>query len=289
MTPAEYCRQKVEQPGSSFYYSTLFLPATKRESITALQACFREIADIIDECQDAAVARIKLAWWHEEIGRAFSGTARHPVGKALQPVITNHGLNRETFTEFIEGLSMQLEQSRYQTFDDLRLHCQRVGSPAALLSARVYGYEDVATADYARELGVAHELTRIVRDIGRDAHRDRIYVPIEDLQRFDVPVSALGNAGEHAGFQPLIMHQIERVEGHYRSAVARLPESDRAQQLPGLIMIALDRALLQELRVEGSNVLRGRTTLPPLRMLWIAWRTRRREKRRHKQQRRQRA
>lgn len=289
MTPADYCRQKVAQPGSTFYYSTLFLPASKRESIIALEAYFREIVDVIDECQEAAVARIKLAWWREELERAFSGTPRHPVSKALQPVIAAHSLDFETFHAFIDGVDTQLEYGRHQTFDDLRLHCQRLGSPATLLSARIFGYEDTATVDYARELGAAHELTRIVRDIGWDARRNRIYLPIEDLQRFDVPVSVLLNAGQAVGLQPLITYQIERVEVQYRNAVAQLPESERAQQLSGLIMAALDGALLQELRAEGTHILRQRTTLPPLRMLWIAWRTRRKEKHRRKQRQRQHA
>lgn len=287
MTPADYCRQKVARPDSSFYYSTLFLPASKRESIIALEACFREIVDVIDECQEVAVARIKLAWWREELERAFSGAPRHPVGKALQPVIAAHSLDFETFDTFIDGVNAQLEYGRHQTFDDLRLHCQRLGSPATLLSARIFGYDDAATADYARELGTAHELTRIVRDIGWDARRNRIYLPIEDLQRFDIPVSVLLNAGETAGLRPLITHQIERAEGQYRNAVARLPENERTQQLSGLIMAALDGALLRELRAEGTDILRQRTVLPPLRMLWIAWRTRRKEKHRHRQRQRQ--
>jgi phytoene synthase len=289
MTPADYCREKVAQPGSSLYYSTLFLPASKRESIIAVEACFREIADVIDECQEAAVARIKLAWWREELERAFSGVPRHPVSQALQPAIAAEPLDFETFGAFIEGVDMQLEYERYQTFDDLRRHCQRVGSPAGLLSARIFGYQDSATVDCARELSAAHELTRIVRDVGRDARRNRIYLPMEDLQRFDIPVSVLLNAGEAAGFQSLMIHQIERVEGLYRDAIARLPEGDRVQQLPVLIMAALNCTLLRELRAEGAHILRQRTTLPPLRMLWVAWGTRRRERRRLRQWRRQRA
>jgi phytoene synthase len=288
MTPLDYCRQKVAQPGSKLYYSTLFLPPSKRESIIALEACFREIADVIDECQDAAVARIKLAWWREELERAFSDTPRHPVSQALRPAIAAHNLDFQTFSAFIDGINMQLQYDRYQTSDDLRHHCQRVGSPAALLSARIFGYEDGATVDYARELGVAHELARIVRDIGRDAQRNRIYLPIEDLRRFDVQPSVLLNAGEAAGFQSLIMHQIERAEEQYRNAIARLPENDRAQQLPGLIRAALDCALLQELRAEDTDILRRHTTLPALRMLWIAWYTRRKERHRRRQWQRQR-
>jgi phytoene synthase len=267
----------------------LFLPASKRESIIALEACFREIVDVIDECQETAVARIKLAWWREELERAFSGAPRHPVSKALQPVIAAYSLDFDTFDAFIDGVNRQLEYGRHQTFDDLRLHCQRLGSPATLLSAQIFGYQDTATADYARELGTAHELTRIVRDIGQDARRNRIYLPIEDLHRFDVPASVLLNAGEAAGLQPLITHQIERAEGQYRNAVARLPDSERAQQLSGLIMAALDGALLQELRAEGAHILRQRTTLSPLRMLWIAWYTRRKERHRRKQWQRQHA
>ena len=289
MTPTDYCRQKVGQPGSSFYYSTLFLPASQRESIVVLEACFREIADVIDECQETAVARIKLAWWREELERAFGGVPRHPVSKALHPVIAAHSLDFETFSAFIDGIDMQLEYARYQTFNDLYLHCQRLGSPVALLSARIFGYEDAATADYARQLGAARELTRIVRDSGWDARRNRVYLPIEDLQRFDVPVGVLLNAGDAAGLEPLITYQIERAEGQYRNAIARLPEGDRARQLPGLIMAALDSALLQELRAGGARILRQRTILPPLRMLWIAWRTRGKEKRRRRQWQRQHA
>lgn len=285
MTPAEYCRAKVGQPGSSLYYRTLFLPTAKRNALVALHAYFREVAEVVDECQEPAVARIKLEWWRQEIHNAVSATPSHPVGKALQAVLAEHSLSFDTLLEFIDGIAMNLDNGRYETFDDLGIYCERVGGTAALLDASVCGYADPATASPIRELGVAHALTRIVCDTGRDARRNCIYIPIEELARFDVPIADILNGHEHEKLQSLMTHQIERAESFYERAITRLPENDRPHQLPVLIMAALDRALLQEIANDGCRVLRQRTALPPLRKLWIAWNTRRREHRWYKRQR----
>ncbi len=286
MTPAEYCRAKVGQPGSSLYYRTLFLPAAQRNAMMALHAYCREVADVVDECQEAAVARIKLEWWREEVRNAVGATPSHPVVKALQEVLADYPLNPDTLLEFIDGIAMNLDHARYETFASLGAYCERVGGTAALLDASVCGYADPATALSIRELGVAHALTRIVCDAGKDARRNRIYIPIEELARFDVPVADMLNGHEHENLQSLMIHQIERVERFYERAIAQLPEQDRLHQLPALITAALDRALLQEIGNDGCRVLRQRTVLPPLRKLWIAWNTRRREHSRHKQRQR---
>lgn len=284
MTPAEYCRAKVGQPGSSLYYRTLFLPTAKRDALMALHAYFREVAEVVDECQEPAVARIKLEWWREEIRQAVSATPSHPVGKALQAVLADYPLSHDTLLEFIDGIAMNLDRGRYETFDSLGVYCQRVGGTAALLDASVCGYADPATPSRVRDLGVAHALTRIVCDTGKDARRNRIYIPIEELARLDVPVADILNGHEHDNLQSLMTHQIERAESFYERAIAQLPEGDRLQQLPALITAAFDRALLQEIGNDGCRVLRQRTALPPLRKLWIAWNTRRRERRWHKRQ-----
>jgi phytoene synthase len=289
MTPAEYCRTKVGQPGSSLYYRTLFLPTAKRNAMMALHAYFREVAGVVDECQEPAVARIKLEWWREEIRNAVSATPSHPVGKALQAVLAEYPLSPDTLLEFIDGIAMNLDHGRYQTFDGLGVYCERVGGTAALLDASVCGYADPATIPPIRQLGVAHALTRIVCDTGKDARRNRIYIPMEELARFDVPIADILNRREHEKLQSLIIHQIERVESFCERAIAKLPENDRPQQLPALITAALDRTLLQEIGNDGCRVLRQRTALPPLRKLWIAWNTRRRERRWHKSQQSKRA
>lgn len=289
MTPADYCRAKVGQPGSSLYYRTRFLPTAKRHALIALHAYFREVADVVDECQEPAVARIKLEWWREEIRKAVSATPSHPVAKALQALLAEYPVSPDTLLEFVDGIAMNLDHGRYETFDSLGVYCGRVGGTAALLDASVCGYADPATPLHVRELGVAHALTRIVCDAGKDARRNRIYIPIEELVRFHVPVADILNGHEHENLQSLMTHQIERVETFCERAIAQLPERDRPQQLPALITAALDRALLQEIRDDGCRVLRQRTALPPWRKLWIAWNTRRCERRRYKRQQRQHA
>ena len=289
MTPAEYCRAKVGQAGSSLYYRTLFLPTAKRNAVMALHAYFREVAEVVDECQEPAVARIKLEWWREEIRKAVSATPSHPVAMALQSVLAEYPLNPETLLGFVDGIGMNLDRGRYDTFDELRVYCERVGGTAALLDASVCGYADPATPWCVRELGVAHALTRILCDTGKDARRNRIYLPIEELARFDVPVADILNVHECENLQSLITHQIEHTEAFYERAIAQLPEGDRLHQLPALITASLDRALLHEIRNDGCRVLRQHTALPPSRKLWIAWRTRRRERHRHKRQQRKHA
>ena len=246
----------------------------------ALHAYFREVADVIDECEEPAVARIKLEWWREEIRKAVNATPSHPVAKALQAVIAEYPLSCDTVLEFIDGIGMSLDRERYETFDALGVYCERVGGTVALLEASVCGYTDPATPTCLRELGVAHALACMVRDAGQHARRNRIYIPLEELARFDVSAGDILNAHESANFQSLMAHQIERVENFCQRALAQLPEADRPRQLPALIMAALDLALLHEIRADGCRVLRQRTALPPWRKLWITWQTRRREKRR---------
>lgn len=285
MTPVDYCRQKVGKPGSSFYYSTLFLPVAKRDAIVILHAYFNEVAEVIDECKEPAVAKVKLEWWREETCNVFAGRPRHLIGKALVSVIDNYGVTVEPLLDFIDGVNMDIDQARYDNFKDLRLYCERVGSTMALLSTRVLQYTEAPTLDYARELGVARTLTGIVRNIGSDIRRNRLYVPTEDLTRFDVPVADIMNRTENDGFRALIEHQIARAETHYERAMQQLPEKDRLAQLPGLILAAIDRIVLNEIRHDGYPVLRERLTLPPLRKLWVAWKTRFREKRRNRRSR----
>jgi len=274
MTPDEYCQRKAAQSGSSFYYSFLFLPPERRRAITALYAFCREIDDIVDECHDVGVSRIKLAWWRGQVASAYEfNTAEHPVARALVPVVKRFGLPQARLQEIIDGMEMDLAQRRYPDFAALSLYCHRAAGVVGLLAAEIFGYSNPDTLKYAEQLGLAFQLTNIVRDVGEDALRDRIYLPLDELARFNVTPADILHAQESDSFRQLMHFQIERASGYYRDALALLPAADRRSQRPGLVMAAIYRTLLTEIRASGSHVLTQRIALTPLRKLWIAWRT----------------
>ena len=273
MTPDEYCQQKAAASGSSFYNSFRFLPSNRRRAITALYAYCREVDDVVDECSDAQIAATKLAWWRQELDRLYAGQPEHPVTRALQPVLVEFNLPQELLLEIIDGMAMDLQQTRYADFTALSLYCYRVASVVGLLAAEIFGYTERQTQKYAHDLGMAFQLTNIIRDVGEDARRGRIYLPLDELQRFEVPVDDILNARQTDNFRRLMEFQIERAEHYYAQAMSELPAVDRKAQRPGLVMAAIYRTLLDEIKRDGCQVLRQRISLPPLRKLWIAWRT----------------
>ena len=278
MTPDEYCQQKAAQSGSSFYYSFLFLPPPRRRAITALYAFCREVDDVVDELHDEGVAQTKLAWWRQEIDRTFTGSPQHPVAQALVPVVREFALPQEHFQTVIDGMAMDLARTRYLDFAALELYCHRVAGVVGLMSAEIFGYTDRGTAGYARDLGIAFQLTNICRDVGEDARRGRIYLPQEDLSRFGVAPSALLRAEYSDAFRSLMAFEVERTQSWYDKAMAQLAPADRSAQRTGLIMAAIYRTLLSEIARDGYLVLDRRTSLTPLRKLWIAWTTSRRSR-----------
>ncbi|HNJ75193.1 MAG TPA: presqualene diphosphate synthase HpnD [Azospira sp.] len=273
MNPDDYCQQKAASSGSSFYYSFLFLPPERRRAITALYAFCREVDDVVDECQDPSIASAKLVWWRMEVARLYDGKPEHPVTQALQAVLPQFSLPQEQLLEIIDGMEMDLTQTRYLDFKGLSLYCYRVASVVGLLAAEIFGYTDRRTQKYAHDLGMAFQLTNIIRDVGEDARRGRIYLPIEDLQKFDVKASEILNAQYSDNFRRLMEFQIARAEQYYEQAFANLPAVDRRAQRPGLVMAAIYRALLDEIRRDGCTVLTQRTSLTPLRKLWLAVKT----------------
>ena len=273
MTPDQYCQQKAAQSGSSFYYSFLFLPPERRSAITALYAFCREVDDIVDECTDIGVARTKLAWWRIQLAKVYEKTADHPVAQALVPVVTRFNLPQARLQEIIDGMEMDLSERRYADFAALRLYCHRVAGVVGLLSAEIFGYRDPGTLQYAENLGLAFQLTNIIRDVGEDARRDRVYLPLDELARHRVTVDDIMHARTSDGFRELMQFQVERALGYYRDAFAVLPVVDRKSQRPGLVMAAIYQTLLAEIRADGTQVLTQRVALTPLRKLWIAWKT----------------
>ena len=186
MNPEEYCQEKTARSGSSFYYSFLFLEPQQRKAITALYAFCREVDDVVDECSDPNLARIKLQWWRDDLDKVFNGTPQHPVNQALISPIQQFNLPKEHFLEIIDGMEMDLELHRYESFRDLALYCHRVAGVVGLMSAEIFGYKDRKTLKYANELGIAFQLTNILRDVKEDASRGRIYIPLDELERFGV-------------------------------------------------------------------------------------------------------
>jgi phytoene synthase len=274
MTPQQYCQQKAAASGSSFYYSFLFLPPEKREAITALYAFCREVDDIADECQEPQTALIKLNWWRDEVARLYAEQAQHPVSKALAPAIKRYGLVQEHFYEILDGMQMDLQQDRYPSFNQLQLYCYRVASVVGLLSAQIFGYQHRKTLKYAHDLGMAFQLTNIIRDVGEDARRGRIYLPLDELQQFGVSEIDILHGHQSPQIQALMEFQIQRAQQFYQKAFEQLPPEDKAQQRTGLMMAAIYQALLKEIQRDGAQkVLISRTSLTPLRKFWLAWLT----------------
>ena len=273
MSPDEYCQRKAAGSGSSFYYSFLFLPPERRRAITALYAYCREVDDVVDEMHDVGVAQAKLAWWAEEVTRLFAGEPQHPVTRALAPHVVPFGIRRDSLLLVLEGMAMDLRQNRYLDYPSLDRYCHRVAGVVGLMSAEIFGYTDPRTRGYARDLGVAFQLTNICRDVGEDARRGRIYLPQDDLARFGVTPSALLQAEYTDAVRSLMAFEVSRAQEWYVRALAQLPVVDRKAQRTGLIMAAIYRTLLDEIARDGYRVLDRRTSLTPVRKLWIAWKT----------------
>jgi len=271
MSPDEYCQQKAAQSGSSFYYSFLFLPPERRRAITALYAFCREVDDVVDESTDPAIARITLSWWHTETDLMLQGAPTHPVTKALQPHLTSYALEGKYLHAIIDGMEMDLNQTRYLDFAGLRQYCWHVASVVGILSASIFGATRPETQQYAEKLGLAFQLTNIIRDVGDDARMGRIYLPLDELKQFGVTPEELLNAKHSERFEALMRFQTQRAQAAYDEAFALLPAEDRRAQRTGLIMAAIYRTLLDEIERDGFHVLNRRISLTPIRKLWLAW------------------
>jgi len=273
MSPDDYCQQKTAQSGSSFYYSFLFLPPERRRAITALYAFCREVDDTVDECTDESIARIKLSWWRKEIANMYEGQQTHPVTLALQPHLAAYNLQQQHLQAIIDGMEMDLNQTRYLDYTALTKYCWHVASVVGILSASIFGATKPETLQYAEKLGHAFQLTNIIRDVGEYARKGRIYLPVNELQQFNVTAADLLNARHSENFEKLMAFQAARAQKIYDEAFALLPKEDRRAQRPGLMMSAIYRTLLTEVEADGYHVLSQRISLTPIRKLWLAWKT----------------
>lgn len=277
MTPQQYVQQRAAGSGSSFYYAFLFLPPPRRAAITAFYAFCREIDDVVDEVSDPGVAAAKLAWWRGEVAQTFAGTPSHPAMRALLPHCEAFDIRQEHLQAVIEGCAMDLQQTRYLDYAGLQHYCHLVAGVVGEVAAGIFGRTQAATVQYAHRLGLAMQLTNIIRDVGDDARRGRIYLPMDELKRFDVKAAELLQRkapwGYSERFSALMRFQAERAHAVYDEALALLPEADRQAQKPGLMMANIYRSLLRDIEAQGFQVLHQRTSITPLRKLWIAART----------------
>jgi phytoene synthase len=271
MSPQDYVQQKAAASGSSFYYAFLFLPKPRRWAITAFYAFCREVDDVVDDVADPAVAQQKLAWWQHEVAQAYAGQPTHPVMQALMPHTGPYGIRQDQLQAVIEGCQMDLGQTRYLDYPGLQRYCHLVAGVVGEVSASIFGQTDPATTAYAHTLGQAFQLTNIIRDVGEDALRGRIYLPVNELQRFDVKAHEILKRTHSDRFVALMRFQAERAHGLYDQALALLPAADRRSQKPGLMMASIYRTLLREIEHEQFQVLHQRIALTPLRKLWLAW------------------
>lgn len=280
MDPEDYCRSRAAAHGSTLHYSLLSIPKLQRQAIHALCAFRAETTEVVWECADTGVARSKLDWWRDELRRVFAGTPQHPVGSALQHAVSSYGLAQESLQEIIDGIEMDLDQFSYPDFRTLSLYCHRVGGVLGPLSAQVLGYEHRSVLKYAHELGMAIELTHLLRDLREHAARGRIYVPADEQRQFGVAAGDLHLGVTSERVRGLLKLQVQRIRGYYQQALNYLPEQDRYAQRSGLIIAEIYMRLLDEIEQDDYRILEHRVSLTPMRKLWIAWTVERRERRR---------
>ncbi|QXL85265.1 presqualene diphosphate synthase HpnD [Comamonas sp. NLF-1-9] len=271
MNPEQYVQNKAAASGSSFYYAFLFLPRDKRAAITAFYAFCREVDDVVDEVRDPGVAAAKLDWWRSEVEQAFDGQPSHPAMRALMPHVGACAIERQQLLDIIEGCQMDLRYDSYEDFAGLANYCHYVAGVVGEVSARIFGQQDKATSDYAHKLGLALQLTNIIRDVGEDVRRGRVYLPQAELREFGVTPEDLAHRRYGEAFTRLMRFQAERAHRSFDEALSMLPAIDRRSQKPGLMMASIYRTLLREIEAEDFQVLHQRIALTPLRKLWLAW------------------
>lgn len=248
---------------TSFYYAFLVLPPRKRSAIVAVWDFCRAVDDAVDESESPRRAALDVEAWRAELGAVFdAGPPRTWQGRALQPFVREYGLPREAFDEVIAGVAMDLGTSRYATFDDLSAYCRRVASAVGLICVEIFGYSDPRARDYAVRLGMALQLTNIVRDVSADAARGRVYLPEEDMARFGVTADDLRRGDVTPAVRGLLRYQCDRARSYYREAAAALPPGDAYHLLAAEIMGAVYFEILR--RIEGADydVFRRRIRVP---------------------------
>lgn len=271
MTPQNYCAQKAAEAGSSFTAAFRLLPMERRQAMEALYAFCREVDDVVDECSDPALAEVKLHWWRSELDQILAGKSQHPLGQALHPCIDRYGLNMADLHAVVDGMEMDLTTGAYPDFARLDVYCDRVAGAVGRLSARIFGAVSEQTLAYATELGLALQYTNILRDVGDDARKGRVYLPESLLIRHGSSGEAVLGLSDTPQLTQALADMAQMAHARYDKALDLLPKSERVAQRPGLVMAAVYRDLLRTLEASHFAVLHQRISLSPARKVWVAW------------------
>jgi len=258
---------------TNFYYSFLVLPAAKRRAIIAVWDFCRAVDDAVDEAPpgDAAAAQRSIAFWRSELAACFDGVPPStPQARAVQPFARALNLPRRAFEDVIDGVEMDLETTRYRTFEELFEYCRRVASAVGMICIRIFGCANPGSERYALNLGVALQLTNILRDVSGDLERGRVYLPLEDLAAFGCTVEDL-----HAGVvtdrvRKLLAFECERARSFYEKAIAARPPEDRRRLVAAEIMRAVYFETLRRIERSGYDVFAARARVPRPRQAIIA-------------------
>jgi phytoene synthase len=270
MTPIQYCYEKVKESKSNFTWTFYFISKNRRDALISLYAFCREIDDIVDNTIDLEVATAKINWWKNEINRLFHETPQHPVTKSLFNFIDTYELNEAYFLEMLDGMEMDLKFNRYESFKQLQLYCYRVAGVVGILCVKILGFKNQTTLKFAHDLGIALQLTNIVRDVGEDARKNRIYIPLDELHQFNVSEDDILKFQENKNISNLLIYQIERAENFYKSAYEKIPKEDVNSQIPGLLMGKIYETLLLEIkRDRPEQTLNHKVILPPFRKMLV--------------------
>ena len=266
-----HCAEITRRSSSNFYYAFMLLPAERRRALYSVYAFCRFVDDIADDeaVRDAAVL---LGRWREELERVYAGAPTRAISRALCDSVARFNIPRRHFEEVIAGVEMDLERKRYPTFDELRLYCYRVASAVGLICIEIFGYRNQRTRPYAENLGIAFQLTNILRDVREDAARNRIYIPLEDLARFEVNEKEI-LAGSHSErFERLMRFEADRARSYYEEAERALPEEDRPSLLAAEAMRLIYGAILRRIVDSNYHVLDRRHRLSTPRKLYLVGR-----------------
>jgi len=268
----EYCQQKAAPPGSSVYYALRQAPAARQPLLTALFALRRELEETVKETSDPTVGRTKLAWWQRETAALSAGRPSHPVSLALAAHCGDVRTEEPALRALVAGFEMDLDQARYLDFPNLRRYIEQVGGAFAAVIARATARDPRRAAEWATPLGNALMLAQFVQELGNDARHGRIYIPIDELQRYQVSAADLINRKYSAAFSELMRFQTSRARDALNAALAAIPAAERATQRTLRAQAALALAVLDEIERDGYHVLHQRIALTPIRKLWVAWR-----------------
>ena len=266
------CASITRRSSSNFYYAFMLLPAERRRALYSVYAFCRFVDDIADDQATAKPAEL-LTRWREELERVFNGSPTHPISRALAHNVRVFAIPRRYFEEIIDGVEMDLGRTRYATFEELRLYCYRVASAVGLVCVEIFGYRNPRTREYAENLGIAFQLTNIIRDLSEDAGRGRIYLPAEDLARFGVIEDEILRGCDTLELRRLLEFEVERARSFYALADLALPAEDRAAMVCAEAMCSIYRALLERIARKGCGVVGRRHRISTPRKLYLVGRT----------------